>query len=181
AASVGSEFGAALAADDDASVLVVGAPGVAQAVVYTWDSAWNLARTLESPNGDGSTFGRAVAVSDDGQWVAVGDPTASMVRVFSLGETAVFHDVLGSDVGAAGRFGFSVAIEDDVLLVGSPAQDAVHGFIGNAEEGFFYAGPIEQPWEGFGSSIALEDRRFAIGATSDELSDSAGWVGTFDD
>ena len=90
----GDGFGAALALDDDGSVLVVGAPREATSgsgveppsdeaapgsgAVYVYERAgvtWSFATFLKASNpSSGDAFGSAVAVSGDGAWLAAGAP-----------------------------------------------------------------------------------------------------------
>ena len=120
------QFGSAVAMSNDASTVVVGAPGASRAAVYSATTSTFVAE-LQGVNG---SFGNAVDISNDGQFVIAGAPTydggAGYAAVFYSSNGAVYSNL----VGGGNQFGYSVALSGDgtIALVGTPGVDGLNGY-----------------------------------------------------
>ncbi len=190
-------FGHALALQGD--VLAVGAerttdPEPIQPVVYLYertDGQWPLSPTdsLTSGQSGDDGFGSAMAMDDDHLLVgALGDgelvDSAGAAYLFrrTPDEWLFVRKLTASNGLANDRFGMAVALDGDQCVVGAPfhavngsnAGAVYHfsrdeGFPGNWGETQMIAPEVQRGGMGFGSSLALENDRLAIGSPNDTI------------
>jgi hypothetical protein len=101
-------FGNSVAMNDWGSLLVVGANGAREALVYWRDdltASWNYLQTLEGSATEASNFGSSVSISSDtgnGSLIFVGDDSTNEMFVFSFkgtNWTAIDSPIQGAGVG----------------------------------------------------------------------------------
>ena len=180
----GDSFGTSVAADGD--TVAVGVPGhdlptVDAGCVYVYErhaGAWTSTAKLASPDPGTLGFGSRVTLEGDTLVVATQGYYSSRVYVFvRLAGAWSLQARLTPPVLADG-FGGSLALSGDTLAVGAP--DADTGFGSENAEAFVYtrvAGTwaLEQEILGFeiaasdrfGTSVALDGDRLAVGAPYD--------------
>ncbi len=188
------EFGSALAIDQEQ--LIVGAPfnalgitSARQGAAYVYSrtgSTWSEDFRLTANDGDDDDrFGAAVAI--DGDWAAVGAPRdqdnglfSGSVYLFQRSGTAWVQNgkLVRAGGGAGDQFGGALDMEGSTLLVGAPTDDTVAGEGGvayvyvrtgttwNLEDTLIANDNAEMDL--FGTSVALDGDRAAIGASMDE-------------
>jgi len=187
---------AALIGAPAADPLGLASAGRAYVMDYDGSTTWTISQVLADPSPTaGDAFGYSVAVSGD--VAVVGEPfddaagfNAGAAHVFrrsfvpSRGVTAWTHEatLLGSDAGVSDRFGSSVAVCGDRIVVGAP-YDMPLSRVGVAYV-FEYVGGTKgaNPWtetarlspsdgssfDFFGSSVAIDGDRIAVGAPGDD-------------
>lgn len=197
-------LGWSLALDGD--TLLAGAPGSGDvfgngpgaAYVFTrTGGTWTQAQkfTPSAPNFQG-LFGQAVAL--DGNTLAIGHPqamTASIGEVdvyVRVGSTWLFQQKLvPSGLNAGARAGSSLALQGDRLVIGAPNQLSGNNlFVGRAfvfeRSGSTWTqkatleSPAPIPSGVFGTSVALDGSRIAVGAIGEPFTNGVwGRVHTF--
>ncbi len=190
-------FGHALALRGD--VLAVGAertsaPDPIEPVVYIYertDGQWPLSPTdsLASGQSGDDGFGSAMAMDDEHLLVgALGDgelvDSAGAAYLFRRApdEWLFVRKLTASNGMANDRFGMAVTLDGDHCVVGAPfhAVNGVNtgavyhfsrdkGFPGNWGETQMIAPEVQRGGMGFGSSLALENDRLAIGSPNDTI------------
>ncbi len=197
-ATAGQGFGGALALDDLAGLLVVGAPsddtsGTNTGVAYIFQddaiAGWIQRARLDSPGpSTGARFGDSVAV--DGGTVVVSAPQADgtadgsgIVVVFRSngGSWSVEQVLMPADGEAGDRFGAQVRLEGDVLAVtATNADDGPLAHVGvtyvyRRAAGTWslvarYVSDAAQVSDRMGQSLALDEGRILTGRH-----DAIGW------
>ncbi|MFO0828519.1 MAG: hypothetical protein U0572_10275 [Phycisphaerales bacterium] len=190
-APTGDEFGAALAIDEPNAL--VGAPGfiplggvdnVGRVFVFT--KLTNLWASLDQidppiprgqPNAAGARFGTSVAITSD-RYI-VGAPSSPYARAGDSGRVFVYDranlsrgpsELSAPSPTIGDWFGTSIAVSGDLLAIGAPGcacgVGAVHIFQRVGEE-YQWTKTIDADpalgASGFGSSVALDHYRLAIG------------------
>lgn len=175
----GAAYGAALALDESATTLVVGAPGAGQAHVWVRGNNWDHDAVIDAPNGEPS-FGASVAINANADLIAVGSPmqnnNAGGVHLYRRGPGGwelvdSFNGTAGAPAGPGARFGASIALHEQVLLVGVPGENALAAFVGTPQLGHVSAGAFSPPntnlRRAFGRAVVAAHGRVAISATND--------------
>ena len=198
-AMAGAYFGASVALNE--SLVVVGAPYASVAArdagaVYIFANAapsWPLqAEILPRDPESLAQFGNALAI--DQNTVVVGSPTndgygvdAGAVYIFSFDGTTWVQQqkLVATDTAPGDRFGSALALDDGRLAVGAPLHNAsgavyIFSFDGTTwvQQQKLVAADTA-PGDRFGSALALDDGRVAVGAPLHNAS-GAVYIFSFD-
>jgi len=183
----GDGFGASIAVDG--TTLLVGGQGVAYLFERSADGEWTPVGSLSSSmSTEDDGFGSAVGLWDD--IALVGAPARGMngegaVVVFSRSEEG-WREVETLTLEGAGEgaaFGSAMAMSGDIAMIGAPGANPVSAYrldtMGSESVGEIapnFGGPGGQiPEIGFGSAVAFDGSRVAVGAPQ------AGVAFIFDD
>lgn len=171
---------------------VANGPNTLQGAAYVFTrtgASWTQqARMLASDGQTDDNFGESIAVS--GNTLAVGAPNNDLGSNLNQGAAYIFSRsgtawtqsqiLTASDGGVDDKFGISVAMQKDALLVGASGDD----FVSTTAQGSAYVFiPFGSTWtqtqklfaldgatdDGYGNVVALNDRTFLIGASSDDF------------
>lgn len=185
----GEVFGNEVAVSGD--VILVGASFGEAVYVFRYDGVdWIEEQKLVASDGDyGDAFGRALAI--DGDLIVIGargegDPIADAGAAYVFRFDGVLwveeQKLVASDPMATAIFGDAVDVQGDIVVVGASQWPNVNVQNGRAyvfrhdgtawvEEAAFSA-PLDDGWYGlqrFGSDVALEGDRLAIGSPGFDL------------
>lgn len=186
-----SGFGTSLALDDN--TLAIPATGNwprdplrARVFVFERDSdqSWTRTAQIDSPVESGDFFGQSVSL--EGQVLAVGAPEAYGLAGREQGAVHVVERTNDhwhatstisrptGELSVGDMLGKAVAIENDLMITGSGDSDVAGPFQGAiylwdrvndewSERARIHA-PDAQPFDGFGSAVAISGDRFVVGA-----------------
>ena len=205
-AAANDEFGRAVAIDGD--TLLVGAPfeddaflnqGAAYVFLRTGGS-WALqARLVSSDPGQGEEFGYSVDVEFDTAAVGAARDddvanNAGAAYIFERGGTTWSQKakLTAADAAAEDELGQALSIDNDTLVVGAPLDDDGGADSGSAyvfaksggvwvdatEDAKLVAGGAAAG-DRFGTSVAIDATRIAVGTPFDDSAQDAGSVAVF--
>ena len=150
-------------------LLLLGAPSVAQGQVFEFELSFD-----DPFVGQVNPFGAAVSFTDE--WVLVGEPmehSPGMAHLFNA-RTGALQRTFRDPTGSSGdMFGASVVLQNNVALIGTPRDNTLGPYVGQAHLFDVGTGALLQTFdmpdfdssvELFGQSLAMFDNKILIGA-----------------
>ena len=184
----GGQFGAALAASNDALNLIVGCTGEAAVYIYT-RSTTSAEFSLSTRITNSGQFGCCVAMSGDGQTVAIGDTTAETTYVYSQASGTWLLTASLSNTASA--FSCQLDYYGNTLAVGAPTSATNVG-------GVYMYSKTSGSWVQIGSKLTPSDntgasqfgyaiklmqhgRKFYASGPTNNTNAGAVWIFTYND